>query len=140
MALIARYLVDTSAGARATHPAVGERLAALVGAGLVATCGVLDSEALLSARDRLDYERIWLRRRLAYEYLPIEDESWRDALDAQRALAQTGRHTAVGMADLLTAVLAARHGLAVLHYDADFEIAAEVVDFDQHWVVPRGTA
>jgi hypothetical protein len=37
-------------------------------------------------------------------------------------------------------VLAARHSLTVVHYDADFEIAAEVVDFRHEWAAPRGTA
>ena len=49
-------------------------------------------------------------------------------------------HRAVGIADLLTAVLAAEHGMTVLHYDDDFEIAVEVLDFEYRWVLPRGTA
>lgn len=140
MALIARYLIDTSALARAARPALGERISALIRAGLVAICAVLDSEALVSARDRLDYERIWARRRVAYEYLPTEYDHWGAALNAQRALARTGRHRAVGLPGLLTAVLASEHRLTLLHYDVDFEIAAEVLDFDQQWVVPSGTA
>jgi predicted nucleic acid-binding protein len=42
----------------------------------------------------------------------------------------------------LTAVLAAEHGMTVLHYDydADFEIAAEVLEFEHRWVLPRRTA
>jgi predicted nucleic acid-binding protein len=43
------------------------------------------------------------------------------------------------MADLLTAVLAAEHRLTVIHYDADFDLAAEVVGFDRRWVAERGT-
>jgi hypothetical protein len=35
-------------------------------------------------------------------------------------------------------VLAAEHGVTVLHYDSDFEIAAEVLDFEHRWVLPRG--
>jgi len=27
----------------------------------------------------------------------------------------------------------------VVHYDADFETAATVVDFEQVWVMPRGS-
>jgi predicted nucleic acid-binding protein len=54
-------------------------------------------------------------------------------------LARRGRHRAVGIADLLTAVLAAEHGMTVLHYDGDFEITAEVIEFEHRWVVPRGT-
>jgi predicted nucleic acid-binding protein len=71
--------------------------------------------------------------------LPTEDEHWQAALQAQRELARQGRHRAVGMPDLLTAVLAAAHGLTVVHYDADFETAATVVAFEQVWVMPRGS-
>ncbi len=58
---------------------------------------------------------------------------------AQRELARTGQHRAVGIADLLTAVLAAEHRLTLVHYDADFDTAAEVIDFEQRWVATRGT-
>jgi predicted nucleic acid-binding protein len=53
--------------------------------------------------------------------------------------APTGRHRAIGIAGLLTAVLAAEHGMTVLHYDSDFQIAAEVLEFEHRWVGPRGT-
>ena len=59
-------------------------------------------------------------------------------MKAQRELARQGRHRAVGMPDLLTAVLAAAHGLTVVHYDADFETDATVVVFEQVWGRPRG--
>jgi predicted nucleic acid-binding protein len=42
------------------------------------------------------------------------------------------------MPDLLTAVLAAAHGLMVVHYDADFETAATFVSFEQVWVAQCG--
>ena len=76
---------------------------------------------------------------MAYEYLPTEDEHWQAALQAQRDLARQGRHRAVGIPDLLTAVMAAEHGLTVVHYDADFEIAATVVAFEQVGVAQRGS-
>ena len=121
------------------HPDVGARVAPLIEAGLVATTAGLDAEALYSARNPVEYEQLWVDRRVAYEYLPTEDEHWRAALQAQRELARQGRHRAVGMPDLLTAVLAAAHGLTVVHYDADFESAATVVAFEQAWVVRRGS-
>jgi hypothetical protein len=40
----------------------------------------------------------------------------------------------------LTSVPAAQHRLTIVHYDADFEIAAEVLPFERKWVLPRGTA
>ena len=140
MALRARFLIDTSAAARMGVPAVRERLAPLISGGVVATCARLDAEALYSARGPAEYEQVWADRRAAYEYLPTEDGHWQRAFDAQRELARTGRHRAVGIADLLTAVLAGEHRLTLVHYDADFDIAAQVIDFDHRWVVPRGSA
>lgn len=139
MALTARYLIDTSAAARMHDPRVAARLAPLIEAGLVGTTAVLDAEALYSARSPAEYERLWADRRVAYEYLPTRDEHWQPALAAQRTLARNGRHRAVGVSDLLTAVVAAEHRLTVVHYDADFELAATVVPVEQVWVVPRGT-
>ncbi|GAB4078827.1 PIN domain-containing protein [Nostocoides australiense] len=139
MALIARYLIDTSAAARMRHPEVAERLVPLIEGALVATCPTLDAEALFVARDAPEYAAIRENRQGAYEHLPLENAHWELAFDAQQALAVTGRHRAVGIADLLTAVLAQEHRLTVIHYDADFEFAGEVLHFAQAWVRPRGS-
>lgn len=134
MALIAGYLLDTSAAARMRHPAIAARVAPLIEAGVVATCATLDAEALYSAPSPAEYEQIRGDRRDAYEYLPTEDHHWQAAFDAQRILARTGRHRAVGVADLLTAVLASEHQLTVVHYDADFDIVGEVITVGRQWV------
>jgi predicted nucleic acid-binding protein len=139
VAVTARFLIDTSAVARMANPDVAERLAPLIKGGMVATTAALDAEALYSARGADEYEELWNDRRLAYEYLPTNDEHWQAALNAQRELARTGRHRAVGVHDLLTAVLAAAHNLTVVHYDSDFETAATVLAFEHRWVLPRGT-
>jgi predicted nucleic acid-binding protein len=36
--------------------------------------------------------------------------------------------------------VAEAHDLTVLHYDADFELIADVTGQPQEWIVPRGTA
>lgn len=140
MALTARFLIDTSAAARMRNSAVALELIPLIENGLVATCATLDAEALFSARSPAEYERIRADRRDAYEYLPTNDEHWQSAFTIQRELARAGRHRAVGIPDLLTAVLAAEHRLVLIHYDADFETVAAVIDLSHRWVVPRGTA
>ncbi|MGB8504585.1 PIN domain-containing protein [Mycobacterium sp.] len=139
MAVTARFLIDTSAVARMSNPDVGRRVSPLIQGGVVATTASLDAEALYSARGPAEYEQLWNDRRLAYEYLPTNDEHWQIALDAQRELARTGRHRAVGVHDLLTAAIAAAHNLIVVHYDSDFETAATVLTFQHVWVLPRGT-
>ena len=139
MAVIASFLIDTSAAARMQIPAIAAVLAPLIEGGVVATCATLDAEALFSARSPAEYEQLWADRRSAYEYLPTDDEHWREAFAAQRLLASRGQHRAVGIADLLTVVLAAEHRITVVHYDADFETAATVLAFDHRWVAPRGS-
>jgi predicted nucleic acid-binding protein len=139
VAVTARFLIDTSAAARMANPDVAQRLAPLIEGGVVATTASLDAEAFYSARGAAEYEQLWNDRRLAYEYLPTNDEHWQVALNAQRELARTGRHRSVGVHDLLTATLAAAHGLTVVHYDSDFETAATILAFEHRWVLPRGT-
>jgi predicted nucleic acid-binding protein len=139
VAVIARFLIDTSAAARMNHPDVAARLSPLIETAVVATCATLDAEALYSARSPAEYEQLHADRRRAYEYLPTDDGHWQRAFDAQRELARTGRHRAVGIADLLTAVLASEHRITLVHYDFDFDIAAEVLDFEHRWVAARGT-
>jgi predicted nucleic acid-binding protein len=139
VALIARYLIDTSAASRMRYPNVARRLRPLIEAGVVATTASLDAEALYSAGGPTEYDQLWADRRAAYEYLPTNDEHWQAALGAQRDLARQGRHRAVGVSDLLTAAIAGAHNLTVVHYDADFETAATVLEFEHRWVAPRGT-
>ena len=135
---LARFLIDTSAAARMHHPVVADRLGPLIEAGMVATCATLDAEALYGARSPGEYEQVRADRRTAYEYLRIEARHWQQAFDAQLGLSRTGRHRSVGMADLLAAVLAGEHQLTLIHYDADFDIAAEVIDFEHRWITTRG--
>jgi predicted nucleic acid-binding protein len=139
VAVIAGFLIDTSAAARMRLAAVSDRLEPLITGGLVATCAGLDAEALYSTRSPAEYEQVRADRGEGYEYLPTDDGHWQRAFDAQRLMARMGRHRAVGIIDLLTAVLAAEHGVTIVHYDADFEMAAEVLEFEHRWVLPRGT-
>lgn len=132
------FLIDTSALARMRRPEVDEVLTPIMELRLAATTPALDAEALYSARSA-DLPHVRRYRRDAFTRLSIVDRHWEHAFDAQARLARTGRHRAVGITDLLTAVVAAEHGVTVVHYDQDFEVAAEVVDFTHRWVVPRGS-
>lgn len=139
MALTARYLIDTSVAARVAHPAVARAVQPLIEAGLVGTTAVLDAEAFYSARSPRDFARIRDNRSAAYAYLPTHDEHWQAALEAQFALAASGRHRSVGIADLLTAAVAETNRLTVVHYDGDFDTAATVLNFEHRWVADPGT-
>lgn len=118
MAVIARYLVDTSAAARMHHERVAQRVAPSITAGLVATYAPLDLEALFSVRGPRDDELIRADRPAAHEYLPVLDGHWHRAMDVQRSLAAVSRHRGVGLSDLVVAAAAEEHRITVLHYDA----------------------
>jgi len=136
---VAEYLVDTSAWARARKPAVREVLDPLIRKGLVGTCATVDLEMLYSARNVAEHDSMRIERS-SFEWLAVFDECWERAIDVQRALCAVGRHRGVPMADLLIAATAERHGVTVLHYDADFDVIAEVTGQLTQWVVPHGTA
>lgn len=69
----------------------------------------------------------------------MPDEVWSRALELQRAVSARGRLRAARLPDLLIAATAERHGVTVLHYDADFDLLAEVSDLRAEWVVPAGS-
>jgi hypothetical protein len=140
VALIARYLVDTSVWARRRHPRVAARVVPLIGAGLVATCSVLDGEALYSTQSPAEYEQTRHERRAAYEFLVTDQEAWDRALEVQRQLAARSITRSVGIPDLLIAAVGELHRVTVLHYDAEFEHVAAITGQPVEWVVPRGDA
>ena len=137
MAVSPSYLADKSALARMTDTAVAERLAPLVLGGQVATCAVIDLEVLYSARSLGDYEEILVERG-ALPTLPLTETVASRALDVQHLLARRGQHR-VPVPDLLIAATAEVNGVAVIHYDADYDRIARVTGQPAEWVVPRGS-
>ncbi len=138
MAVAARFLIDKSALARMKHDTVRGRLAPIIEAGEAATCAVIDLEVLYSARSFADLERTRRRRELAYTNVPMSESVFARALEVQRELARSGRHR-VPIPDLLIAAAAELAGLAVLHYDRDFDTITDATGQATEWVVPRGS-
>jgi predicted nucleic acid-binding protein len=136
---VARYLVDKSAITRARVGEVAEELERLQTAGLLAMCGVAELAILYSARSGTEHRKIEADLDSACERLYTEEEDFVRARAVQRELADAGRHRAVSLADLVIAAVAERHRVAVLHYDADFDLIAEVTGQAVKWVVPRGS-
>ena len=52
---------------------------------------------------------------------------------------ERGQHRAVSIPDLLIAATAEIEGLTVLHYDADFDLIADITGQPCEWIVERGT-
>ena len=91
MAAVATHLADTSALGRLRHPVVAAALAPLIDAGVVATCGVIEFELGWATRGSAEFDQLRTDRDTGYEWLAIDDEDWRRALDVQAVLWRSGR-------------------------------------------------
>ena len=136
---MATFLADKSALTRRdTRPEVREALEPLLLAGEIATCGIVDLELLYSATSRATYRALAEALR-GMPRVPVEEACVRRALQIQAMLAERSQHRAVPLPDLLLAACAEQAGLAVLHYDADFERIAKLTGQPTQWIVPRGS-
>jgi predicted nucleic acid-binding protein len=133
------FLADKSAlTRRETRPEVRDVLEPLIIAGEVASCGIVDLELLYSARDRATY-RATAEALRGMPRVAVDDAIVERALEVQGMLAERSQHRAVPLPDLLVAACAESAGLAVLHYDADFDRIAKFTGQRVQWIVPRGS-
>jgi Predicted nucleic acid-binding protein, contains PIN domain len=123
---------------RDTRPEVREVLEPLLVAGEVATCGIVDLELLYSAGSRATYRSLSEALR-GMPRIALEEASVRRALEVQAMLAERSQHRAVPLPDLLVAACAEKAGLAILHYDADFDRIAALTGQEARWIAPRGS-
>ena len=131
--------MDKSAFARLHQQVVAAALSPAIREGLVARCGILELEVLFSARNAQDID---LTRCDLAQALPLAETAQADferAAAVMQLLAEAGLHRGVPVPDLIIAAVAERHGLTVLHYDADFDHVARVTGQAMQWVVPRGS-
>jgi predicted nucleic acid-binding protein len=139
VALRPRFLADKSALARMGHPRVREALEPLIITGDVARCAVVDLEILFSARNHREFVQVRDERDLAFPPVDTQQADFDRAVAVMERLAAKGHHRGVSLPDLLIAAVAERHGLTVLHYDADFDTVARVTGQPMRWVVAKGT-
>jgi predicted nucleic acid-binding protein len=138
VALRAYYLGDTSALARASNPAVADRLLPLLEAGLVARCSVTDLEAGFSSTSPASHSAM-REARAAWPFVHINQAVMDRAVEVQDALAATSQHRGAKIADLIIAAAAEVAQLVVLHYDHDFDLIAGVTGQPVEWIVAAGT-
>jgi predicted nucleic acid-binding protein len=138
MAAVAQFLADTSAIARYPRGEVAARLDPLVIAGQVATCALVDLQLLYSTRGEAEYAKLAAIRRACFPLLATEDTDLRRAAQLQAALAARSRHR-IAWPDLVIAAVAERHGVTLLHYDADYDLIADITGQHIEWVVPKGS-
>lgn len=131
------YLLDTSVLTRLREPSIREAIEPRAQAGELARAGIGDLEVGFSARNAEEWDRLADALKL-FELVETAAEHLRRARQVQRLLAskhQRGRK----VPDLLVAAAAEARGLAVLHYDADFDLIAGVTGQGCEWVVPAGS-
>ena len=132
------YLIDKSALARMSHPPVQARLVPILEAGEAATCAMIDLEVLHSTRNASDHARARRRRALAYRHVELTEAIFQRAIEVQGLLALRGQHR-VPIPDLIIAAAAEHAGMALLHYDADFDRIATITGQAMEWVVAKGS-
>lgn len=131
------HLVDTSVVTRLSRLPVREVVESLAAQARLGRPLVVDLERCYTARNAREWDA--LRAALdAFPPLDVESRHVRRALQVQRLLAQRSQRGRA-IPDLLVAAVAEAAELTVLHYDADFDLIADVTGQPVEWVVPRGT-
>jgi predicted nucleic acid-binding protein len=131
------HLVDPSVLTRLDRSTVREAIEPLAGDGQVARAGISDLEVGFSARNLSEWNRLTAAL-TAFPLIEADAAHVRRARQVQRLLASRGLRGRK-VPDLLIAAAAEESGLAVLHYDADFDLIARVTGQRCEWVVPPGT-
>jgi predicted nucleic acid-binding protein len=132
-----RFLLDTSVIKRLGRAEVRAVVEPLATAGELGRPSICDLEVGYSARNAEEWDRL-VGALDAFEPVETSAAHLRRALQVQRLLAdrsQRGRK----IPDLLVAAAAEELDLAVLHYDADFDLIASVTGQPCQWVVPAGS-
>jgi predicted nucleic acid-binding protein len=134
-------LADTSAWTnRHKDPTVSADFESRLVEGQIATCAIVKMELLWETRDGAGFRD--RRTRLeALEEVPIDAAVWQRALDVFQQLAANAplHHRQVKLPDLLVAAAAELDGIAVCHYDRDFDVIAEVTAQPVRAIAPLGS-
>ena len=132
-----RFLVDTSVLKRLRHDEVRGVIEPLADRGELGRPSICDLEVGYSARNAAEWDEL-LTALDAFAQIETSAAHVARALQVQRLLAERswrGRK----IPDLLVAAAAEELSISVLHYDADFDLIAEVTGQASQWVVPVGT-
>lgn len=105
--------------------------------GQAGRAGISDLEVGFSARNAREWNQL-ATALAAFPLIETDAGHMRRARQVQRLLASRGLRGRK-VPDLLIAAAAEENGLAVLHYDGDFDLIARVTGQPCQWVVPAGT-
>jgi predicted nucleic acid-binding protein len=132
-------LADTSAWTnRHKDPSVDRDFEERIIADEIGTCPMVVMELLWTTQHQREFEE--LRRDLdALARFPNNQGSWDRAIDVWNELVAQGRHRQVKIPDLLIAATAEIAGIAVCHYDADFDVIATITGQPVRAIAAIGT-
>ncbi|MGI8512235.1 MAG: PIN domain-containing protein [Solirubrobacteraceae bacterium] len=135
------WLVDTGVWSWVRDrrfPALAGWFSEQVRASRVLVCDAITLELLrITPNERRAQELAeWLS---GFEQVPMPVDVWRRCRELQLALSPGGHHRRVPPTDLLIAAAAEHAGVPLLHYDADYDLIADVSELRHRWFVPRGT-
>jgi len=130
------YILDTSVVKRLARAPVREVVEPLAAVGELARPSI-DLEVGYSARNAEEWDQI-IAALDAFDPVDTTAVHVRRALQVQRLLAQRSQRGRK-IPDLLVAAAAEELDVAVLHYDADFDLISSVTGQRCEWVVPAGT-
>jgi predicted nucleic acid-binding protein len=132
-------VIDTSAWARAHHPAVRDQWIEALRADRLRISPTARLEILLSARSGRDFD-VLAERLTALRPAPLTATVARAAESAMRTLAhRSAGAQRIPIVDYLLAAAAQETGAAVLHYDRDYDTLAEVMAFESVWLASAGS-
>jgi predicted nucleic acid-binding protein len=136
-------LADTSAwvwSRKAASPELRHEFDRALVDGDLATCDMVRLELLFSARNVGEFAEI--REELAaLPDCPGGKPEWERALWVYEQLSARGgpHQRSVKHPDLLIAAAAEAAGIAVLHYDEDYDRIAEITGQTTRWLAPKGS-
>jgi predicted nucleic acid-binding protein len=109
-----------------------------VTAGRVLVCDIVILELTRLTPNKTRAEEV-TKRLGAFQSVAMEAELWTRARELQLLLAANGDHRRVPPVDLLIAAAAETAGVALVHYDRDYERIAKVSELEHRWLVADGT-
>lgn len=134
-------LADSSAwGSRHKDASVNADFESRLLDGEIATCDQVKAELLYSTADADDFRETLLDLD-ALHLCPTTPAEWRRAFEVMHEFARQGplRHRQVKFADLLIAAAAEQAGMAICHYDRDFERISAVTGQPVRAIAPVGS-
>lgn len=120
--MTARYLIDTSAVSRIQQRKAAAVWTRAVESGAIALCDPVELEVLRWVPGGAQRRVMQRLLREKFVWLPVPDNAWERARALQDDLGDRGQHNGASVVDLVVAVTAIRHRVAVLHDDNDYEV------------------